>query len=98
MVADLVAHYELYGDLILKVYAEAGQVEGLGEIARSGRAYHVQWCEEAFATALEHLTDVSLLRRRRAQLVALCDATTWRILRRDAGLGAGRRSRRRCWS
>ncbi|GAA3712070.1 hypothetical protein GCM10022204_33690 [Microlunatus aurantiacus] len=86
VVADLVAHYERYGDLILKVYAEAAQVEGLGEIARSGRAYHVQWCEEAFAPALEHLTDASLLRRRRAQLVALCDATTWRILRRDAGL------------
>lgn len=86
VLAELVAHYERYGDLILKVYAEAGQVEGLGEIARSGRAYHVRWCEEAFTPALAHFTEEPLRRRRRAQLVALCDATTWRILRRDAGL------------
>lgn len=86
VLAELVAHYERYGDLILKVYAEAGQVEGLGEIARSGRAYHVRWCEEAFTPSLAHLTEEPLRRRRRAQLVALCDATTWRILRRDAGL------------
>ncbi len=85
VVADLVTHYEAYGDLILKVYAESAQVEGLAEIARHGRAYHVRWCEEAFAPALEQLGEEPL-RRRRAQLVALCDATTWRILRRDAGL------------
>ena len=86
VVADLVTHYERYGDLILKVYAESAQVEGLAEIARNGRAYHVRWCEEAFAPALDQLGDEPLRRRRRAQLVALCDATTWRILRRDAGL------------
>ena len=86
VVADLVTHYERYGDLILKVYAEAAQVEGLAEIARDGRAYHVGWCEEAFAAALDQLGDTPLRRRRRAQLVALCDATTWRILRRDTGL------------
>ena len=86
LVAELVTHYERYGDLILKVYAEASQVEGLGEIARRGRAYHVRWCEEAFAPVLGRLADESVRRRRSAQLVALCDATTWRILRRDAGL------------
>ena len=86
VVADLITHYERYGDLILKVYAESAQVEGLAEIARDGRAYHVRWCEEAFAADLDHVGDESLRRRRRAQLVALCDATTWRILRRDAGL------------
>jgi AcrR family transcriptional regulator len=86
VVADLVTHYERYGDLILKVYAESAQVEGLAEIARNGRAYHVRWCEEAFAAALDHVVDERQRRRRRAQLVALCDATTWRILRRDTGL------------
>ena len=86
VVADLVTHYERYGDLILKVYAESAQVEGLAEIARNGRAYHVRWCEEAFAQALDQLGEEPPRRRRRAQLVALCDATTWRILRRDAGL------------
>lgn len=86
VVADLIAHYERYGDLILKVYAEAAQVEGLAEVARRGRAYHVQWCTETFAPALRHITDESLHRLRSAQIVALCDATTWRILRRDGAL------------
>ena len=86
VVAELVTHYERYGDLILKVYAESAQVEGLGEVARNGRTYHLRWCEEAFAAALDQLGDEPLRRRRRAQLVALCDATTWRILRRDAGM------------
>ena len=89
VVADLITHYERYGDLILKVYAESDQVDGLAEIGRTGRAYHVQWCEEAFAAALDHVGDEPRRRRRRAQLVALCDATTWRILRRDAGLEPG---------
>jgi AcrR family transcriptional regulator len=86
VVTDLVVHYERYGDLILKVYAEAGQVEGLAEIAHRGRAYHVRWCEQAFARSLQQVPEIEARRRRRAQLVALCDATTWRILRHDAGL------------
>lgn len=86
VVADLVTHYERYGDLILKVYAEAAQVEGLAEIARSGREYHVHWCTATFAQALRHLTEESLRRRRSAQILALCDATTWRVLRRDGAL------------
>ena len=61
MVADLVTHYERYGDLILKVYAESAQVEGLAEVARKGRAYHVRWCEEAFAAALDQLGHEPLL-------------------------------------
>ena len=63
-----------------------GAGRGAGRVARNGRTYHLRWCEEAFAAALDQLGDEPLRRRRRAQLVALCDATTWRILRRDAGL------------
>ena len=83
---ELVGHYERYGALILKVYAEAGQVEGLPELAARGRAYHVGWCRDAFAETLAGVADDDVRRRRVAQLTAICDATTWRILRADGGL------------
>ena len=80
----LVQHYERYGALILKTYSEAPLVPGLPEITARGRAFHVDWCGRAFRldpslTADEHA-------RRSAQIVAVCDATTWRILRFDGGL------------
>ncbi len=83
---DLVVHYERYGDLILKVYAEAAQIDGAPELAAAGRAYHVGWCRDAFADRLGGLADARDRERRLAQLTAICDATTWRILRREAGL------------
>ena len=83
-IRDLVVHYERYGALILKTYSEAPLVPGLPEITARGRAFHVDWCRRAFAL------DASLpepeAARRTAQIVAICDATTWRILRFDGGL------------
>ena len=83
-VHDLVQHYEAYGALILKTYAEAPLVPGLPERAAQGRAFHVDWCREAFV--LDDALDAAERERRTAQIVALCDATTWRILRFDGGL------------
>ena len=83
----LVEHYEEYGVLILKTYSEAPLVPGLGEIAARGRAYHVDWCRRAFAGHLAERGDSADTSRRLAQIVAICDATTWRILRFDGGLG-----------
>lgn len=85
-VHSLVRHYEKHGALILKLYAEAGQVEGLPELAARGRAYHVAWCREAFSGFLGRLEDDTTRERRLAQAIALCDATTWRILRVDGDL------------
>jgi AcrR family transcriptional regulator len=83
---SLVRYYEHHGALILKLYAEAGQAPGVPELAARGRAYHVNWCREAFSEALgpdlDHVTRV----RRLAQIVAVCDASTWRILRFDGQL------------
>jgi len=81
---DLVVHYEFYGALILKTYSEAPLVPGLPEIAARGRAFHVDWCRRAFALD-PSLPEPERLRRS-AQIVAICDATTWRILRFDGGL------------
>ncbi len=85
-IQDLVVHYERYGALILKTYSEAPLVPGLPEITARGRAFHVDWCRRAFA--LPSLPDREVARRS-AQIVAICDANTWRILRFDGGLDPG---------
>lgn len=85
-VHSLVRFYEHHGALILKLYAEAHQAPGVPELAARGRRYHVAWCREAFADALEPGLDEATRDRRLAQVVAVCDATTWRVLRVDGGL------------
>jgi AcrR family transcriptional regulator len=82
----LVEHYEIYGLLILKMYSEAPLVVGLQEIAARGREYHVDWCRRAFARHLQSSQEDQTAARRLAQVVAICDATTWRILRFDGDL------------
>ncbi len=89
----LVEHYEDHGLLILKTYAEAPLVPGLPEIMARGRAYHVEWCRRAFVEHIPPQPDEAARSRRLAQVVALCDATTWRILRLDGGLGPGETER-----
>lgn len=81
----LVEHYEIYGDLIAKMYADAARVEGLAEVARRGREHHVAWCTEAFGSLLAGVP-AEERPRRAAQVVVVCDATTWQILRREQGL------------
>ena len=83
---SLVEYYENNGALILKLYAEGGQAAGVPELAARARAYHVNWCREAFSKALEDGLDYLTRERRLAQVVAICDATTWRILRFDGRL------------
>ncbi len=87
-VAALADHYEAYGSLIIKMYAEAGLVDGLPEIAAQGRQYHVEWCRHAFARSIPNDSDRARTERRLAQVVATCDARTWHILRIDCALSA----------
>lgn len=86
VIADLVKHYEKYGALILKTYAEAGMIEGLTPAVMKGREYHLSWCRRTFEQHLDPSADKVTAKRRLAQITAACDATTWRILRVDAGL------------
>jgi AcrR family transcriptional regulator len=83
---DLVGYYERQGSLILKVYAEAHQAPGVPELAARGREFHVRWCHRAFSAWLPVDLTAATRRRRLAQVVAVCDATTWRILREDGRL------------
>lgn len=83
----LADHYEKYGTLIQKVYTDVGAVAGLEEVAMQGRAYHVGWCTAAFKSPGDGMAD-DARERRIAQIVALCDARTWSILRTESGLSA----------
>jgi AcrR family transcriptional regulator len=81
----LVDHYEAMGDRVLRLLAEEEHAPGLREVADRGRILHREWCAEVFAPALEGRVGVER-DRRLAQLVAICDVYTWKLLRRDAGL------------
>jgi AcrR family transcriptional regulator len=81
----LVDHYEEAGDRVLKMLAEEERVSGLREIADRGRELHRRWCARVFAPALSGLSGTER-GRRLAQVVAICDVYTWKLLRRDGGL------------
>jgi AcrR family transcriptional regulator len=81
----LVDHYEAMGDRVLRLLAEEERSPGLREVADRGRVLHREWCARVFAPALQGRAGVER-RRRVAQLVAICDVYTWKLLRRDAGL------------
>lgn len=81
----LVDHYEALGDRVLKMLADEDRVPGLRNIADGGRAVHREWCERVFAPALSRMR-LADRKRRLAQLVAVCDVYTWKLLRRQAGL------------
>lgn len=84
-VAVLVAHYERVGDGVVRMLAEEERSPVLAQIAERGRELHASWCERVFAPALARSSGVER-ERRLAQLVAVCDVYTWRLLRRVRGL------------
>ena len=84
-VRQLVDHYEEMGDRVFRLLAEETRLPSLRGITDVGRQMHRDWCEQVFATALADRRGVDRARRL-AQLVAVCDVYTWKLLRRDAGL------------
>ena len=84
-VAQLVTHYEAMGDRVLRMLAEETRIPALRHVVDGGRRAHRNWCKRVFASELAGL-GVARRRRRVAQLVAVCDVYTWKLLRRDAGL------------
>lgn len=81
----LVDHYEEMGDHVVRLLAEELRAPSLRRIADQGRASHRAWCRRVFAAALAPLKGVER-QRRLAQLIAVCDVYTWKLLRRDSGL------------
>ncbi len=85
IVDNLVEHYEQMGVIALRLLAEEDASPAIGDLTRAGRAYHRDWCARVFAPSLAGLAGVER-ERRLAQLVAVCDVYTWKLLRRDSGL------------
>jgi AcrR family transcriptional regulator len=84
-VRQLMDHYEALGDRVIQMLAEEVRTPALRQVAEVGRRFHQEWCERVFAGALTPLAGQTR-DRRLAQLVAVCDVYTWKLLRRDAGL------------
>lgn len=81
----LVDHYEALGDGVLRMLAAEHTRPFVAEVAANGRRLHEAWCEQVFAPTLDGLTGVAGARRL-AQLMAVCDVGTWKVLRRDRNL------------
>lgn len=84
-VHQLVTHYEVMGDRILRMLAEEFQLPSLSQIVDTGRKLHRRWCRDVFSKTLNSLPSAKR-NIRLAQLVAICDVHTWKLLRRDSGL------------
>jgi AcrR family transcriptional regulator len=97
-VANLIRHYERYGDTVIRIlpYRDAvvrvfGQ-ERRGSLVRAvdrGHEVHEEWVMRTFEPQLANLA-ARTRERRLAQLVAVCDVYVWKILRRDIGLDVPR--------
>ena len=84
-VTSLLDHYEAVGQGVLRMLAAAEGSPAIAAIVADGRAFHRQWCAASFPSTLAGLSGVRR-ERRLAQLVAVCDIFTWKLLHLDAGL------------
>jgi AcrR family transcriptional regulator len=84
-VANLLDHYEELGVAILRLLAEEDRSPALRELTNRGRAEHAAWCERVFPPALAGLRGAQRARRL-AQLIAVTDVLTWKLLRLDRRL------------
>lgn len=84
-VSNLLDHYEELGDRALRILAAEGSGSPMRDIAEGGRRLHREWVARTFAPQLSRRRGAKRARRS-AQLVAVTDVYTWKLLRRDAGL------------
>jgi AcrR family transcriptional regulator len=85
-IANLVEDYERWGDEVLHFLAQEDRIPAIREVTQRGRAYHHAWVRRVFAPRLRRLAPEQR-ERRIVQLIAVTDLYTWKILRRDLGLG-----------
>ena len=85
VVRTLVGVYEVWGDAVLHLLAQESRAEAIRAVTDRGRRRHHAWVERDFAPWLGALVPAAR-RQRLAQLIAVTDLYTWKILRRDLGL------------
>jgi AcrR family transcriptional regulator len=84
-VRNLLDHYEELGLPVLRLLAQEDRSLALRALADRGRAVHAEWCARVFAPALAGLNGAERARRL-AQLIAVTDVLTWKLLRHDRRL------------
>ncbi|MGY1709887.1 TetR/AcrR family transcriptional regulator [Geodermatophilus sp. SYSU D00758] len=84
-VAALLRQYEALGDANVRLVAAAERIPVVARGVEFGRAAHAAWLEEVFAGALP--AEPRSRARAVAALYAVSDVGTWKLLRRDLGLG-----------
>jgi AcrR family transcriptional regulator len=81
-VHNLVVHYERWGNAVLRLLAEEHRGSLVRKLADRGRDVHYEWVEQTFGPQLAGL-DEQTRRRRKAQLVTVCDVHMWKLFRHD---------------
>src|SRR4051794_38313893 len=84
-VRGLVDHYEEFGDAMFLLLSQEDRVPAIQPQMADGRVYHRDWVERLLGDVLAGLTGKAR-ERRLAQLLAVTDLYTWKLLRRDHGL------------
>jgi AcrR family transcriptional regulator len=84
-VAALIDDYDRTGDFTVRTLAEEGRRAVVEPGLARGRRGHQDWVEHVFPAALEGQRGLAR-QRRLAQLVAVTDVYTWKLLRRDKAL------------
>lgn len=80
-IADLVAHYEAEGRLVLNLLSQEPSGEPMAvEAAAAGRSYHRSWVERCFGPKLDKPSEQTI-----DALVAATDLYVWKLLRLDLG-------------
>jgi hypothetical protein len=82
----VVTDYEGYGDAIMRLLSQENRVAAFGRIAERGRRLHREWVDRAFGPQLSRRSGAAR-RLLRAQLIVTTDVYTWKLMRRDLGLG-----------
>ena len=78
--------YDADGDGALRLLAQEGRIAAVKQMADAGRAWHRGWVERTFAPFLAELTGAER-NRRLIKLIVATDLLTWKLLRREMGLG-----------
>jgi len=78
----LITHYELVGDLVIRLLAQEDRHPALRPILERGRRVHREWVAKWFGAGLKKGAERE---RQITRLVVATDIYTWKLLRRDFG-------------
>jgi AcrR family transcriptional regulator len=84
-VGTLMESYETWGDEVLHLLAQERRTDAIAKGVRAGREFHRAWVDRVFSRLLGRMP-LAQRKRRLAQLIAVTDIYTWKVLRRDLGL------------